>query len=117
MELTIDKAILKITAVKNPLTANPVTRESTNIIINAFTTTLKSPKVKSVIGSVRRVRIGFTTVLIMPRTAATIRAVFKSVTETPGKIRDAIKTASPLMSQFIKSLILKFYSIAVIKIK
>jgi len=68
----------------------------------ALMTNKKRPKVKIVIGSVRIIKIGFTIAFRNPNTAATIIAVVKLITSTPGKKFAKTKTAMAV-SKILKS--------------
>jgi len=74
-------------------------------MINALMTSRNNPRVKSVIGIVRRMRIGFTTALSRARTAATITAVSISGTSIPGRSLAQISTASPVTKMFARNFI------------
>lgn len=67
--------MLTSSAVTNPFTLNPGTSHEVRSIIRAFITKIKSPKVKTVIGNVRKTRTGFTIELRIPKTIATITIV------------------------------------------
>ncbi len=79
-ELMIDKTMLNIRAHQNPSTVNPVTIFAARRIITALITNVNNPKVKIVIGRVRRRRTGFMNALIIPKTTATTRAAVKLAT-------------------------------------
>lgn len=65
----------------------------TNKTKTAFITKVKSQKVRILIGKVKIINIGLTKVFRTPRTTATIIAVTKFSTLTPGKIYEVAKTA------------------------
>ncbi len=104
-ELIRDNSRLKRKAQRNPSIVNPLTNASTSIIIKALRTSVKRPRVTRVMGRVRIKRIGFMTALTIPKTRATMRAVTKLSTCTPGSKYAAIKTAIPLINQLRKRLI------------
>ena len=56
-------------------------------------TNKNKPKVKMVMGKVKKINIGLTTILNKPKTMATYKAAFKSVTITPFKKFEIINTA------------------------
>ena len=66
-------------------TANPSINEAANKNSPALITSVKSPRVRIVIGRVSTTRIGFTTALRSPRITAAITAVKKLSTLIPGK--------------------------------
>ena len=63
-------------------------------------TKIKSPRLNTVIGMVKRIRMGFKTAFAIPRMTATTIAVKNPSTLTPGRTYEAIHTARP----FIKAL-------------
>ncbi|GGE38688.1 hypothetical protein GCM10010832_18710 [Psychroflexus planctonicus] len=89
---TIDSKRLNKSAYQKPLTSKPVTIASQIRIINAFTTNRKRPKVKTVIGSVKRISRGLTKIFNKAKRAATTSDVKKLSTETPGRILDNMTT-------------------------
>jgi hypothetical protein len=70
------------------------------MIMMAFTTSRKSPSVSMVAGSVKNTRIGFTKILSRPNTSATITAVYRLSTRTPG-----IKLASRITKRVVKRML------------
>ncbi len=60
-------------------------KKSANIIMAALITNRNKPKVMTVNGIVNTTSIGLTTILKIPKTAATIIADQKFLTNTPGK--------------------------------
>ena len=84
IELTTDRTKLKNNADQKPATKNDGTNALVSKIIKTLITNIKSPKVKIVTGSVRRVSIGFTNAFRTPRTIAAKSAVPKLGTLTPG---------------------------------
>ena len=80
----MDKRMLKSTAVQKLLTPKPLMKLSANIIIHALMTNKNKPKVTMVIGSVRIIKMGFKMAFKKAKTAATIIAVVKLTTSTPG---------------------------------
>ena len=72
-------------AIQKPVTLKPSIRLSANIIIKALITNKNKPKVRMVTGKVKMIRIGFMVTLNNAKTTATITALVKFTTETPGK--------------------------------
>jgi len=89
-ELTTEIRILKSNAGKSEATSNPSTIYAVSNTINAFTRKVNNPKVRKLIGSVRRSRTGLTTALMTPKTIATTTADFNPPSCTPGITKDAI---------------------------
>lgn len=85
-ELISVRTKLNTNAHQNPETVNPGTNLSTIRITTALITSRKIPRESTVIGRVRKTRIGLINALRTPRTTATIRAVRKSSIFTPGRI-------------------------------
>lgn len=79
-----DKIKLNKRAFQKLFTVNSGISFVTSIIIKAFITKRKKPRVKKVIGIVKIVKIGLTTVFKKAKTTATNKAVIKSLTSTPG---------------------------------
>jgi len=100
-ELISDKTILKIRAHQNPSTLKPGTIELASKIRSAFMTKVNKPKVRMVRGRVRRIRRGFISKLIMPKTTAVTSAAVKFATWTPGKRYAATRITMALTSQLI----------------
>lgn len=92
IEFTILKIKLKNNADQNPLTENPGMISAANRIRIALIASRNNPKVKIVIGIVRKIKIGFMVKFNNVNNAATTSAVKKSVTSTPGRIYWTIKT-------------------------
>jgi hypothetical protein len=84
-EFTIEITMLNKIAHKRPFTVKPGTIRLIKRIISPLITKLKSPKVKIVRGSVRRVRIGFKNVFTIPIMTAMTIAVESESTLTPGR--------------------------------
>lgn len=101
----MDKRMLNNNAVQKLLTLNPETKLSANRIILALMTNKKSPKVTMVIGNVNIMKTGLTMAFKRPKTAATIIAVVKLATLTPGKkyakTRTAMAESKILKTKFI----------------
>jgi hypothetical protein len=97
-----DTITLKSKAFKKDVTSKPGTNSAAMITSIALITRVKSPRVKKVIGKVRKTRIGLTKVLSVPRTTATIAAVINVSTSTPGSMYAAENTASVFKSKFSK---------------
>ncbi len=72
---TREITMLTRSAAINPFTLNPGTNHAASKTINAFITKIKSPKVKIVIGKVRKTNTGLTIELRIPSTIATITIV------------------------------------------
>lgn len=77
---TTDKTIAPKIAGKNPSIVIPGTTSVTNHKTTAFTTKVKSPKVKRLIGAVNTSNTGLINVLITPKTIAASIALVKSET-------------------------------------
>jgi hypothetical protein len=69
-----ERIILKKSAPKKPFIVNPSTSFEHNAIIAALMINKNNPNVKTVIGNVKRTKIGFTNKFNKPRTIATITA-------------------------------------------
>lgn len=78
------------------------------IMINALITNKKRPKVKKVTGIVRNTRIGLSSEFKIAKTKATINAVMKLSTLTPGNKYEEITTANDDTSILSKNFIKKF---------
>lgn len=65
----------KVIADHRPATAKPLTKLATNKTNRPFKTSVKSPKVKILIGKVKIIKIGLTIALRIPKTTATISAI------------------------------------------
>ncbi len=72
--VNIERIKLNNNAHQKPSTWKPLTNFPAKIIIKAFIANKKKPKVKTVIGIVRIVKIGFTIVFKNAKTTATIKA-------------------------------------------
>jgi len=70
-----DNNILNNIAIQKPSTLNPVINLSARRIISVFMTNKKSPKVTTVIGSVRTTRMGCKNAYKNPKTRATRIAI------------------------------------------
>jgi len=79
------RIIPKNNADQKPLTAKPSTIASAKSTISAFITNKNKPKVKTVIGIVRNVNIGFKVALKSARKIATTKAEKNPSTFAPGK--------------------------------
>lgn len=66
------------------LITNPFTKYVTVHRSTAFMTKVKSPSVRMLMGKVSIINIGLITALKMPKKRATIKAVWKEATFTPG---------------------------------
>ena len=77
---------LKRIAHQKFLTKKPGTRALVRRIRKPLITKMNSPKVKILMGSVRRIRMGLMKVLITPKTTAMIKAVKTVSILTPGRI-------------------------------
>jgi len=104
-----DNNKLKIRAIKNPSTPNPLTNASASKIITALITSKNSPKVTIVTGNVNITKIGFTIKLRTAKTIATIIAVTYPATVTPGKNFANKTTATAVNRMRIKNFIFKFF--------
>ena len=83
MDCKSERTILKINAVKKESTLKPPTILSHSKINIAFIKSRNKPKVNTVTGRVKRMRIGFTNTFSNPKTMATIIEVVKFSTYTP----------------------------------
>ena len=81
----MDKRMLNSKAVQKLLTVNPLMNLSAKRIMQALITSKNKPKVTMVIGNVRMIKMGFKMAFRNAKTAATIMAVVKFATPTPGK--------------------------------
>jgi hypothetical protein len=77
--------MLKIKAVPKESIVNPSTNLLHNNTIPALITNKNKPNVKTVIGKVKKTKIGFKKVFSKPKTTATITAVVILSTCTPVK--------------------------------
>lgn len=100
-----DNNKLKISAIKNPSTPNPLTKASASKIITALITSKNSPKVTIVTGNVNITKIGFTIKFRIARTSATIIAVTYPATSTPGKNLASKTTATAVNRMRIRNFI------------
>jgi hypothetical protein len=80
-----DRIKLNKRAHQKPLTSKPSTNLSVSRIIPAFITKRKNPIVNNVMGMVKMVRIGLTTLFIKASTKATSKEVQNESRNTPGK--------------------------------
>lgn len=80
----IDNSKPKINAHKNPSMWMPDTNLSASKIINTFITRRKIPRVRTVIGSVSMINIGFTIAFKIASTKAKINAVTNELMRTCG---------------------------------
>jgi len=80
-------------------TQNPGTMEEASKTSIALMTSVKRPRVKMFMGSVRKIRIGFKIALIAPSTTAKTKAITKLSTKTPGKTYEAIAIATAEKNQ------------------
>ena len=105
MDSNMDSRILNTRAAKKLCTVNPPINLPAKRIIQALITNKNSPNVTMVIGKVRMIKMGFNMALRNAKTAATIIAVVKLVTSTPGKkyakTKTAIAVSKILKSKFI----------------
>lgn len=76
-------------------------------ISNALITRAKSPKVRIVIGKVRRSKMGLINVFSTPSTIATIIIVPIPIISTPGSKYPAIKTATQFTRRYKRSFMSK----------
>ena len=83
MDCKSERTILKINAVKKESTLKPPTILAHNKIKIALITSKNKPKVNTVTGRVKRMRIGLTNTFSNPKTMATIIEVVKFSTYTP----------------------------------
>ncbi len=81
---TIETKIDPRSAARKFATVNPVTKYAATQNKSAFNTIPNNPKVRILIGSVRRVRTGLTIRLISPSTNPAISATVHDTTEIPG---------------------------------
>lgn len=81
---TIANTIANNIAVQKLATKNPVTRCEASNTSTALIMKVNRPRLKILIGRVRMTRIGRRIILMRPRTTATMRAVPKPETTTPG---------------------------------
>lgn len=100
-----DKITLKNKAVQNVSTLKPSTIFEHSKIMTALMTNKNKPKVRIVTGRVSITKMGLIKIFSNPRTTATIKAVAKPSTRTPG-IKFEISRTKPdviriLMSKFI----------------
>ena len=72
-------------AVQKPEIVKPLTTADTSINTKAFTTSRKSPIVRTVSGSVKRINRGFTTALANPSSRAAIKSEPPSAKRKPLK--------------------------------
>lgn len=79
MESTIPKSM----AVQKLLTSNPLITLALSMINKALITNVNRPKVRMLIGSVRRIKIGFKIALAKPIKRASHKAVQKPATDAP----------------------------------
>lgn len=109
----LNKSALRMEVIEKPGTRESVTNKSKILI-----TTVKRPRVRTVMGRVRSTKIGFTIVLSTARTIATTKAVTKESTETPGTRYAATRTTSAFRRRFksiditssmIPKIVLKMY--------
>jgi hypothetical protein len=98
---------LKINAQKKPSTLNPDTSLDASRIMIALITNRNNPRVMIVTGKVKITSIGFISRLRMANTIASIRAVAKSLTFTPGNRYAETITANA----FTNRRIIKFMAI------
>jgi len=87
-------------ATQNPVTVKPSIRLSANRIINALITSKNKPKVTMVTGNVKIMSSGFMVTLNNAKTIATITALVKFTTETPGKKWAITNTATAVKTIF-----------------
>lgn len=71
-------------ALQKPSTSIPGTRYATNINSKALITSINSPSVRILIGSVKKTKIGFINILTKAITTEAIKAVIKLETVIPG---------------------------------
>lgn len=105
-EEIIEITILKRIAHQIFSTINPGTRYDVPKTRSPFMTSIKRPRVISVIGRVSKIRIGLIKAFAIPRTSPTIKAVRSELIATPGRRYAASQTASPLMRIKAKILII-----------
>ena len=84
---------------------NPGAIEAGKIVINALMKNVKRPNVRIFMGRVKSMSIGFTKRFRVPKTIATMIAVTKSSTTTPGIIREATNIAKVAMTSLSSSFI------------
>src|SRR5690349_16472423 len=97
--LMTDARILKRIADQKVSIVKPGTSFETSSTRMALIIIVKSPKVRIVIGSVRRIKNGLRRTLKTLSINATKSAVVKLATCTPGRIYEAMVTISALASQ------------------
>jgi hypothetical protein len=68
----------------NPETEKPSTKVATNQNINPLITRVNNPKVRILIGKVSTIKIGFKNRFKIPKTTATIKAIYILLTTIPG---------------------------------
>ena len=79
-----DKTILKPSAVKKPLTSKPFMIDEASKISKPLMTKVNKPRVRILIGSVKIIKIGLITILIMPKNTASHSAAQSPLMLTPG---------------------------------
>ena len=89
-----DNNKLNSNAIQKPLTVKPSIKLFAIKIIHALITNRNKPKVITVIGKVKMIKIGLTIMFSNPRTIATITAEVNPSTATPGKNFANITTAT-----------------------
>lgn len=99
--MIIDNTMPNSSAYQNPLILNPGTITPVSQIRNALITSVNNPSVKILIGSVNKISTGLIKVLSKPSTRATMSAVKKPPTCTPGSTYAAINIAKALIIQLI----------------
>ncbi len=109
--------ILKNNAVQNESTANPPTILVHSKIMIAFITNKNSPKVITVTGKVKITNIGFINRFSNPKTIATIIAVVKLATCTPGKRFAINKTKAAVTRSLSNSFIFLWFKFLIKVIK
>lgn len=82
--VTIERIMLNNNAHQKPFTVNPLTIFAASKIIKALITKRNNPSVTTVMGSVKKIKTGFTILLSNASTRATMMAVTASSTFTPG---------------------------------
>lgn len=103
--MTRDNIMLKRRAHQILLTSKPGTILLTNNTIKAFMINEKNPRVNTYKGTVSSISIGFNTMLATPNTMATVSAVKKLFTTTPGRINAVISTAKVLTIKLARNTI------------
>ena len=91
----IEQTRLKKKADQKPATTKPPTRLPAKQMIIALITSKNNPKVTTVIGSVKKIKIGFKKAFNKLMTTATITAVPKFLTEIP---QSSIKKAASIIA-------------------